>query len=112
MDDFYVGLSETLLGPDVRLGSYHLFLLGVHPAHQGKGVAHRLFSAIDDIVRILVLLFYDFRRWTDCDFQAISRGIAQTVEATGKKAVSYRLLSSDPYNLRIGKKNSAMCIST
>lgn len=66
LDDFYAGLSETLLGQDVRLESYHLFLLGVHPAHQGKGVAHRLFSAIDDI--------------------AIPRGIAQTVEATGKKA--------------------------
>ncbi|KAI0326404.1 hypothetical protein GY45DRAFT_1373959 [Cubamyces sp. BRFM 1775] len=40
--DEYDALVEKALGPGVKLGSYHLQLIGVAPEHQRKGVATAL----------------------------------------------------------------------
>lgn len=38
----YAKLTDRVLGPGVKLGGYHLQLIGVSPAHQRKGVASAL----------------------------------------------------------------------
>ncbi|KAM5531780.1 hypothetical protein V8D89_014550 [Ganoderma adspersum] len=40
--DKYSKLTDRVLGPGVKLGGYHLQLIGVSPSHQQKGVASAL----------------------------------------------------------------------
>ncbi|RPD60175.1 acyl-CoA N-acyltransferase [Lentinus tigrinus ALCF2SS1-6] len=40
--DEYDDMVERALGPDVKLGAYHLQLIGVHPQRRRKGIARAL----------------------------------------------------------------------
>ena len=48
--DSYGVLTDRVLGPGVKVGAYHLQLIGVSPSHQRKGVATALMRTAEEKV--------------------------------------------------------------
>lgn len=77
-----------MLGENVELNAYHLYLLGVHPNFQRKGIATALQQAVEAVVSVTV---EDFQRVLDNPIlflKATERGKDLVVETTGVRNVS------------------------
>lgn len=77
----YNSNAEKFFGPGVKLASYHLQLLGVHPEHQRHGIATQLMAVVHEKVRI--------RFWLSKyhDAKQLSRHMLRTSDACSRQLV-------------------------